>query len=435
MAGEHRVVGLDIGTHYIKASLLSTKDENTLFGAVVESSGVTRDGISDTKAVGESIRKAIRILETKASSDLSSVYVNIPSEYCRLADSRGESAIKNGNVDESDIDRAIDMAQLIPLQPEEEIVDIIIPKYYIDEIPYRNPIGVKGSLLEIRAQVVIAGREYVESVYEACAYARTRVIGTGLSSESAASLLLGRSDKENGVFLVDTGAYSTRVVLYKGDRLFVPKVIPLGGRNITKDLSIVMGMSLLEAEEFKKSLGSGKLDQSDDRKALAVEVVKARIDEIISIAKKEMESYEGGEQVDKAVFYGGGLCGFDDIKNLSEIKPKKSTNFITSDIIKNNGILTVQASGIAYNVLNTIHYRKLLDNETAGDESQLSRTSGEYLTDEEFFERHKHDFKKTSGYVKTHAEEPAKGNEEFDQDDYEEEKVSIFNKIRNIFGR
>jgi len=53
------------------------------------------------------------------------------------------------------------------------------------------------------------------------------------------------------VFLVDTGAYSTRVVLYKGDRLSVPKVIPLGGRNITKDLSIVMGMSLLEAEEFK----------------------------------------------------------------------------------------------------------------------------------------------------------------------------------------
>lgn len=435
MANEHRVVGLDIGTHYIKASLLSTKDENTLFGAVVESSGVTRDRITDSRAVGESIKKAVRILEAKASSDLSSVYINIPSEYCRLVDSRGESAIKNGSVDESDIDRAIDMAQLIPLQPEEEIIDIIIPKYYIDETPYRNPIGVKGSLLEIRAQVVIAGREYVEAAYEACAHARTRVIGTSLSSESAASLLLGKSDKESGVYLVDTGAYTTRIVLYKGDRLSVPKVIPLGGRNITKDLSIVMNMSLLEAEEFKKSLGSGKIDSSDERFALATDVVKARINEIIMHAKKEMDTFEGGELVEKAVFYGGGLCGFDDIKNLSEIKPKKSTNFITSDIIKNNGILTVQASGIAYNVLNTIHYRKLLDNETAGEESQLSRTSGEYLTDEEFFERHKHDFKKTSGYVKPHEEEPAKVIEESDLDEYEDEKESIFKKIRNIFGR
>lgn len=432
MTKDYNVVGLDIGTHYIKASMLSTKDENTLYGTMVESKGVSRDGVTDTVALGDSIKNVIKILENKVSKDINSVYINIPTEFARVTAARGSCAIKGGVVQETDIDRAIDMAQLIPLATDEEIVDIIIPMYHIDDTAYRNPIGVKGNLLEIQAQVVVAKRDYVEALYEASTIARVRVIGTGLASESAASLLLARNDRLNGTFLVDTGANSSRITLYKNDRIIRTGTVNLGGRNITKDLSIVLKISLLEAEVLKKHFGAGTLTMQDERYDLVKEVVMARLEEMNGFIDAEMRKSPEYDEVDKVVWYGGGVCGFDDIKNLCGCTPNKSTNYMTSDIIMNNGIFTVLSSGIAYNVLHTIHYKKLLENDFSEDETQLSKSKGSFLMNEEFFEKHKYDFRK--GYGKMSDEEES-GTEEAEFEVSAEEKVSIFEKIKNIFGK
>lgn len=432
MTKDYNVVGLDIGTHYLKASMLSTKDENTLYGTLVESRGVSRDGVTDTVALGDSIKNVIKILENKVSRDINSVYINIPTEFARVTSARGSCAVKGDVVEETDIDRAIDMAQLIPLAPDEEIVDIIIPKYHIDDTAYRNPIGVKGSLLEIHAQVVVAKRAYVEALYEAATIARVRVIGTGLASESAASLLLARNDRLNGTFLVDTGANSSRVTLYKDDKILRTGTILLGGRNITKDLSIVLKISLLEAENLKKHFGAGTLTKEDERYDLVREVVMARMEEISGYIDAEMRKSPEYDDVDKVVWYGGGFCGFDDVKNLCGCTSNKSTNYMTSDIIMNNGIFTVQSSGIAYNVLHTIHYKKLLENDFSEDETQLSKSKGSFLKEEEFFEKHKYDFRK--GYGKL-TDEDERGTEDAEFEVSAEERVSIFDKIKNIFGK
>lgn len=430
---EYFVVGLDIGTQQIKAASLSTKDKDILYNAVASSQGMDRHGVQDVKALAAAVKSAIGILENKIFKDITSVYVNIPAEFARVVDTQGSTRIRTGAVDASDIDRAIDMAQLKPIEPDEEIVDIIIPKYLVDDTLYRNPMGVKGNLLEIKAQLVVAKKTYVESIYDVCQNARLRVIGTGLATESAASLLLTRTDRQNGAFLVDVGADTTRISLYQEDVIKEMVSIPLGGRSISKDIAIILKTSLLEAEEMKKEYGQGNADtMPPEVRELLEAVIRARVREILSLAKKEMDRATVHQPVEKVVVYGGGVSAFRNIATLAEeILPDSSTKFITSDIIKGEGVFTVQSSGIAYNVLNTIHYRKMIE-ELGEDPGVRERGKGQSqeLNEEEFFKKHRQRFERLE-------DEKRSFHDEADVEDLEEDEdeassiVGWFHRIKN----
>ncbi|MGB4589533.1 MAG: cell division FtsA domain-containing protein [Clostridiaceae bacterium] len=423
------VVGLDIGTQYIKASALSLQDSNLMYTTTVESQGIDKNGIADIKALGSSIRNALGKLEVKMSRGISSVFVCIQPEFVKLIETEGRVDILGGVVTAKDIDKAIDAAQLVTLGMDEEIIDILIPRYDVDGTVYRNPLGVNGKKLEIKSQLVTSKKDYVESLYDAVAYAKYSIAGTGLGTEAAASLLATASDKINGVFLIDSGANSTRVSLYRDDRIIDYDVIKLGGRNITKDISIVMNISLLEAEEIKKGFSLGDLTLDEEKYSMVEEIIKARIDEIMDFVKRFIDRYESGNENSKIVVYGGGLCGFKNIKKLYKNKFNKPTNFITSDIIRDDSVFNIQSSGLAYYIINSIHYKAVVDEIVRNDELHFNQPTGNTYDDDEFLKKYRKEF--------LDEDESDTDDDESDLDSesgVKEKLNSWFSKVKNKFG-
>ena len=424
------VVGLDIGTQYIKASALSLQDNNIMHTTTVGSQGIDKNGITDIKALGSSIRNALGKLEVKISRGINSVFVCIQPEFVKLIETEGRVVISSGVVTAKDIDKAIDAAQLVTLATDEEIIDILIPKYDVDGTVYRDPLGVNGKNLEIKTQLVTSKKDYVESLYDAVAYAKYSIAGTGLGIEAAASLLATKSDKINGVFLVDSGANSTRVSFYKDDRIVDYDVIKLGGRNITKDISIVMNISLLEAEEIKKGFSLGELTLDEEKYSMVEEIIKARIEEIMDFVKRFIDRYESGNEKSKIIVYGGGLCGFKNIKKLYKNKFNKPTNFITSDIIRDDSVFNIQSSGLAYHIINSIHYKAVVDEIVKNDELHFSQPTGNSYDDDEFLKKYRKEF----------LNEDEQGVDDDEESDLETElgvkdKLnSWFTKVKNKFG-
>ena len=113
------VVGLDIGTQYIKASALSLQDSNVMYTTTVGSQGIDKNGIADIKALGSSIGNALGKLEVKISRGINSVFVCIQPEFVKLIETEGRVVTANGVVTAKDIDKAIDAAQLVTLAPDE----------------------------------------------------------------------------------------------------------------------------------------------------------------------------------------------------------------------------------------------------------------------------------------------------------------------------
>ncbi|PWQ88791.1 cell division protein FtsA, partial [Enterococcus faecium] len=54
---------------------------------------------------------------------------------------------------------------------------------------------------------------------------------------AAGSVALSKDEKNLGVALIDIGGGSTTVAVFEDGHLLATRVIPLGGENITKDIS------------------------------------------------------------------------------------------------------------------------------------------------------------------------------------------------------
>ena len=74
-----------------------------------------------------------------------------------------------------------------------------------------------------------------------------------------AETLMSTAEKEIGCLLIDFGAGCTSFILRSNNSLDKRGTIPLGGNNITKDLTS-LGLQSTEAEKLKIKLGTTKLD-------------------------------------------------------------------------------------------------------------------------------------------------------------------------------
>lgn len=423
MQQDQLIIGIDIGSQYIKASALSMQDESFMVSAVVETQGVEKGNIVDVKSLGSSIKKAIGKLEVKVSKNIKAAFVCIQPEYVTLKDTRGHAELFGDEVSQREMDIALDSAQRLMVDDQHEIIDIMVSRYYVDDTIYANPMGIKGKNFDFEGQIVTAEKTLVDSLYDAMAQAKVEVLGTGLSSLAAASLLLTPGDLQKGTVLVDTGAHHTRAVFFKNQRVQTLETVKLGGKNITRDLAIVLKISLLEAEELKKSFAKGTLTEDHDQYDLIKEIIEARIQEMMNFVENFIGKQEGQGPLRKVVVYGGGLCGFREVNKLYKSTLNLSTNFVTSDIIRDDGVLTIQSSGLAYNLKNALHLQ--------GAIQELIRKEMESIPDEhtlgeeDFFKKYELKFGKEQLY---HERE-----EEFEDEDEEIEDEGIIQRIRIWF--
>lgn len=427
MQMDHFVIGLDIGSHYIKASALSTTDESFMVSALVESQGMDKNEIVDVKALGNAVKKAIQKLEVKISRNITSVFLCIQPEHLRFYETKGHAELFGDAVTQRELDIAMDSAQMVSVEDEDEIVDMLISKYYVDETIYGNPLGVRGSNFDFTGQLATAQKKYVEKLYDALALAKVKVAGTGVSTVGAGSILLSRSDWQKGAVIVDSGAHTTRAVYVKNHQVVDISSVQLGGKNITRDLAIVLKISLLEAEELKKSYARGTLAREDNDYHMIEDIIKARIEEITSFVEKFVMKHQETGEVKKLVVYGGGLCGFNAINKMYKSALNLSTNFITSDIIRDDSVLTIQSSGLAYHLLSAIHCKGAIDEMIRQEEHQLEEVSTS-ASDEDFFKKYQMKFGEENVEVN-------RMNSDNDEDEYldDDEDSSIFQRIRDWF--
>ena len=99
---------------------------------------------------------------------------------------------------------------------------------------------------------------------------------------------------------MDIGYKKTCLALYENSKLLYINNIPIGGSHITKDISKVLKIDLLESEKLKKTLNETDVtfsdvteDQISDKKLnkeefkdLLNKIIYARIEEIISMSFK-----------------------------------------------------------------------------------------------------------------------------------------------------
>lgn len=189
--------------------------------------------------------------------------------------------------------------------PQAKIHDVIPQEYRIGNRFIQDPVGMQSEQIEARFVNVVARNGMSENIERCVRNAGLEVADLFISPICLADSLLSANEKRSGCALVDIGADTTTISVYYSNLLRHLVVIPLGGNNVTTDIS-TKSIELGEAEELKLKYGTAwheseeepnknKIQISFDRTISEGElnnITEARYEEIIVNIWAHIEPYK-----------------------------------------------------------------------------------------------------------------------------------------------
>ncbi len=265
------------------------------------STGLRRSSITDMTKVVESIRTAVRDAERSAGLKITGAYVGMSGEGVSAAQHRSTVAILGDSnpIDEDDVQRALTAAEQEAAGTPQTVMHRIVQNYSVDGEPVQNPLWLQGNRLSIETLTVSAADFASTTLERAADEAGIHIAGFLLETLAAAETTLSIDERDMGVGLLDMGAGTSDLALFCGPLRHVVD-IPLGGDDITRDLSMVLNISSREAEQLKTQCAV-RYDGEEGDDMLSFNMTSGRsnsmtrhqISEIIEARQREIFEYVG----------------------------------------------------------------------------------------------------------------------------------------------
>lgn len=332
------VASLDIGSSKVCVLIaeMNKKQFNILGVGTSECTGVKKGIIVDIDATVEAIKSAVKQAEQMSNREIKSVFANIIGGYTSLYKSKGVIAVTRDDkeITQDDVKRVIQAAQVIAVPADKQIIEIIPEQFVVDGYDgIRDPIGMVGVRLEVDANIVIASCTTVQSIVRSVQKAGLGLDGIVLEPIATASTVLNEDEKELGVALVDVGAETTDISVFRKGSLVYTKVIPVGGNHITNDISMICKISAADAEKIKRQYGVASSNMIRDNETIkinniagkgekeinlqeAAKIIEARVEEMLYLIRKSLEENNYKNVLSAGVVITGG--GLFNIKGIIE---------------------------------------------------------------------------------------------------------------------
>ena len=303
-------VSLDIGTSTVKVVIgeMTSDTLNVIGIGKSESSGIKKGSIVDIDETVRSIQNAVEQAERMVGMKIRSVIVGITGNHIQLQDCHGVVAVSSPNreIGNEDIGRVLEAAQVIPLAPEREIIDVIPHQFIVDGLEeIKDPRGMVGVRLEMEGTIITGSKTALHNLLRCVEKAGLDVLDVCLQPLALGSIALTRDEKNMGVVLIDIGGGSTSVAFFEEGILMATFELPIGGNHITKDISIGLRTPTEQAESIKLKHGHAFIDLASVEESFHVPkiggsgsqtftqqdlayIIEPRVAEIFEIISKEL---------------------------------------------------------------------------------------------------------------------------------------------------
>ena len=214
--------------------------------------------------------------------------------------------------------------------PGHNILLMVSQEYKIGNNLLSEPVGVNCPRIEGNYLNVLARTSVMDNTSKSFEIAKVNIADDSIAPLVAAEALLTENERRQGCALVDFGADTTTLSIYKGGCLRFLTVIPLGGQNITRDLCSLK-LDEHEAEQLKCEYGltlpeaaDDRVELGDDRSVelrLVHEVIEARFEEILANVCHQIEVSGYADKLHAGVVCCGGGINLRGIENALAQKP------------------------------------------------------------------------------------------------------------------
>ena len=327
------ITGLDVGTENVRAVIASVNNDGKI--AIVgynegKSAGMRKGIPANLAGPAGAIDKMLGDAERMGGYDVRSAYVSINGSTVISTHTEGMIAVGNAEheINGEDLNRVEDVAVSGRIPANRDVLDVIPLEYALDgQGGIKDPLGMAGARLEIRANVISALTPNCENLKRATMNADVEALRLIPSVVAAAKAVLTERQKENGVAIIDFGATTTSIAIYEEGDLQYIGVVPVGSNNITNDLAIVLAIAPDLAEEIKTRFITGSF-HTDKSPAIKVgkhgeraferkeveDVVIARLEEIFDEVRKKLKAAHYDQRLPEGIVLTGGGAKMRDIE-------------------------------------------------------------------------------------------------------------------------
>ena len=250
------VVAIEIGSSHIKGAIGVVDDIGTLKVCAVESRDIVdcvRYGcIQNVEEVRATVADIILALEARTNISprkIKSVYVALGGRSLQSYKRELKCDFEQETEITSDvINELLDQAHLESFI-EKDITDVLPMDFVVDNMRHTNPKGTYGHNLKVSLNIIACRPQIMKNIRRVLEDKVQLQINDFINRQMAiADLVLTSEETQLGCALVDFGAETTTVSMHKSGVLQALVTIPLGSRNITRDLT---SLSLTEEQAEK----------------------------------------------------------------------------------------------------------------------------------------------------------------------------------------
>jgi cell division protein FtsA len=339
--GNEVIVGLDIGTTKVACIITEIGENNELkvVGVGISpSEGLRKGVVVDMEKTVKSIKKAVEEAEVMAGVDIEAVWAGIAGDHIRAKNCKGSVAIsrENHEIAQEDVERAIEVAKALPISQDYELLHVIPQEYCVDEQRgIKNPVRMGGVRLEAQVHLIAAHATKIRDIASCVEQAGLKLIKLVLEPLASSYAVLERDEKELGVAMIDIGGGTTDIAIYFNENIRHSAIVGLGGYNVTRDISIGLRTPEVKAEEIKRKYGCAYLplvrgneriripklggrEDADIERAGLVGFIEPRVEEILSLAMREIKKTEYFEMLGAGVVLTGGGAMMEGMREKAE---------------------------------------------------------------------------------------------------------------------
>lgn len=262
------IVAIELGSSAIRGIAGYQKNDGTMqpLRIVQEpSAGCIRRGVVyNIDKTTSAIRKIREKLEEDLNLRITSAYVGIQGQSLRTQKNFVCSTFETEReVTDADIDALLEKNNE-HLYADHDILEVIPQEYKLDNNTEEDPKGIQTRMIEGHYNNVVARCKLRSNIEQCMANAGLHLMQIIITPLALAEQVLSESDRRSGCALIDFGAQTTTVQVYRGGRLRHLATIPIGGASITQDIATYKDLEENEAEELKKANGIALIDTTQE---------------------------------------------------------------------------------------------------------------------------------------------------------------------------
>lgn len=264
MAKVLKAAAIDIGTSAIKL-LIGEKDLNSGKITILaryqfpHSVGVRKGEIYDPQRVAKNLSLLQEKIQREQGIKIKKVTVGVGGFHLFSLKSQGLVSVSRADqrISQEDIQRVLQAAQAVNLPLNKEVLEIFPQEFIVDgEGGIKDPLGLRGIRLEAKVILICVFSPVLENLETAILEGGWEIEDVFPLPLASAQSCLSLEQKELGVALVEIGAGTTSVSVFREGYLRELAVFPVGSANITNDIAIGLRVEIKKAEKIKREFGA-----------------------------------------------------------------------------------------------------------------------------------------------------------------------------------